>query len=261
MSASTEPRRFADHVVVVTGAGQGIGRATALRFAREGADVGVLDTNLTNAEAVATEVAELGPRSLALGCDVSSRTEVEEAFERIGDEFDSVHVLVNNAGVVRNNLIHKLTDDDWNTVININLRGSFLCAQAAQRFMIEQRYGKIINLSSQAAVGTERGFVNYSASKAGVQGMTRALALDLGRFEINVNAVAPGHVETPAQHDWAAGAGISYDEMRETFASRNALPRVGQPSDIAGVIAFLASEDARHMTGQVLYVTGRPNVG
>lgn len=253
--------RFVGRVVVVTGGGRGIGRAVCQRFYKEGALVASFD--IGHQDPLVAESGDVidGHRWLPVECDVSSRPAVEDAFDLVREKLGPVGILVNNAGLVRNNLIHKLSDQDWDTVLNVNLRSQFLCSQAAQTDMVAQRFGKIVNVSSQAAIGTERGYVNYSASKAGVQGLTRALALDLGPFGINVNAIAPGHIETPVHLDQAAAMGISYDDLKIEQAERTALKRVGQPADIAGVASFLASEDARHMTGQVLYVTGRPNVG
>lgn len=247
--------RFGGKIGVVTGGARGIGRATAERLVREGGRVAILDTD----EEVAMSAAnEFGSEALGVRCDVSKATDVESAIDSVIERWGQIDVLVNNAGITRNRLIHEMSDDDWGEVLAVNLTGSFLCAREAQRFMVKQRSGKIVNVSSQAALGTERGYVNYSASKAGIQGLTRALALDLGPFNINVNAVAPGHVETQATRGWAERAGIPYEAMREEHAARNAIGRVAQPEDVAAAILFLASEDARHITGQVLYVTGRP---
>lgn len=247
-------------MVAVTGGGGGVGRATCLRFADEGAAVAVVDANGEAARAVADEIAERGGQGLAWEIDVTSSTAVDAGVSAIHAELGSLDILVNNAGVHATTLIHQVPDEEWDRLVAVNLSGSFYFARAAQRCMVSRRSGAIVNVASQAVLGTERGFVSYSASKAGVVGMTRALALDLGPFEITVNAVGPGHVETPLTHALATARGVDYEEIRAEQIRRNALKRVAQPEDIAGVIAFLASSDARHVTGQMIYVTGRPNL-
>lgn len=251
--------RFAEKVVIVTGGGSGVGRATSLRFAAEGAHVAIADANESAAREVAAEINALCQSAIAAPVNVADSGAVDECVAEVVSALGPVSILVNNAGVHGTNLIHATTDDEWNRMLAVNLSGSFYFARAAQKSMVEQRAGKIVNVSSQAALGTERGFVAYSAAKAGVLGLTRSLALDLGPFGINVNAVGPGHVETPLTHRLAEERGITYESIRDEQIKKNALKRVAQPEDIAGVIAFLASEDARHVTGQVIYVTGRPN--
>lgn len=251
--------RFADKVAIVTGGGSGVGRATALRFAAEGARVGIADWNGAAADAVAAEITSLGGTAVATTVDVSDSEAVDECVSGFVAALGPASILVNNAGVSHTNLVHLTTDEAWARMLAINLSGSFYFARAAQRSMVPQRAGKIVNVSSQAAIGTERGFVAYSSAKAGVQGLTRALSLDLGPLGINVNAVAPGHIDSPLTHNLADEYGISYESIREEQIRRNAIKRVAQPEDIAGVITFLASDDAIHVTGQVIYVTGRPN--
>lgn len=252
-------RRFEDRVVVVTGAGGGIGRACAERFAREGARVAVVDRDIESASATVGAVTEAGGRAAPFIVDITESAAVNACVDSVVSSLGEIDVLVNNAGVHSTALIHKISDAEWQRMLDVNLSGSFYFARAAQASMVRQRTGRIVNVTSQASIGTERGFVHYAAAKAGVMGLTRSLALDLGPFNVTVNAVGPGHVETPMTHRLAETAGIDYEEIRAEQVRRNAVPRVGQPEDLAGVITFLASDDARHVTGQVLWVTGRPN--
>ena len=249
--------RFADRVALVTGGGRGIGAATALRFAQEGAAVVVSDVDQGPADEVASQIREQGGRALAVACDVRNRQQVEAMVEQAVKTFGRLDFLVTCAGIIRDNLIHKMTDEDWDAVIDTHLKGTFLCAQAAQRVMVPQRYGKMVFLSSTSALGN-RGQTNYSAAKAGIQGMARTLAIELGPFNINVNAVAPGFVETRMTRAVAERTGVDYEELKKAAAERTPLRRVGKPEDIAGVIAFLCSEDASYISGQVIYVRGGP---
>jgi 3-oxoacyl-[acyl-carrier protein] reductase len=244
--------RFKDRVALVTGGGRGIGAATALLFAREGAKVAVSDLD----EGPAKEVA--GPiGGLAIACNVSDRKQVEQMIERTYKELGRLDILVTCAGIIRDNLLFKMTDDDWDDVIDTHLKGTFLCAQAAQKHMVEGKYGKMVFLSSTSALGN-RGQTNYSAAKAGLQGMARTLAIELGQFNINVNAVAPGFVETRMTMATAERMGIDYETFKLGAASQIPLRRIGQPEDIASVIAFLCSDEASFVSGQTLYVRGGP---
>ena len=249
--------RFEGRTALVTGGGRGIGAASARRFAAEGAAVVVSDLDREPAEAVAQAIRDAGGRALPVACDVTERSAVEALFSAAIQEFESVDVLVTCAGITRDNLVHKMSDDDWDLVIDTHLRGTFLCAQAAQRLMVPRRFGKMVFLSSNSALGN-RGQANYSAAKAGIQGMARTLAIELGPFNINVNAVAPGFVETRMTRAVAERTGIDYDALKKAAAERAALRRTGRPEDIAGVISFLCSEDASFVTGQTLYATGSP---
>jgi len=249
--------RFEGRVALVTGGGRGIGAATANRFAAEGAAVVVSDLDHEPAEAVAQQIRDGGGRALAVACDVTQRAAVEALFEAATREFETVDILVTCAGIIRDNLVHKMSDDDWDLVIDTHLRGTFLCAQAAQRLMVPRRFGKMVFLSSNSALGN-RGQANYSAAKAGLQGMARTLAIELGPFNINVNAVAPGFVETRMTRAVAERTGIDYDALKKAAAERAALRRTGKPEDIAGIITFLCSEEASFVTGQTLYATGSP---
>jgi len=249
--------RFEGRTALVTGGGRGIGAATATRFAAEGAAVVVSDLDREPAEAVAQQIRGGGGRALAVACDVTDRTAVEALFRAATDERENVDILVTCAGILRDNLVHKMSDDDWDMVIDTHLRGTFLCAQAAQRLMVPRRFGKLVFLSSNSALGN-RGQANYSAAKAGVQGLARTLAIELGPFNINVNAVAPGFVETRMTRAVAERTGTDYDALKKAAAERAALRRTGRPEDIAGVISFLCSEEASFVTGQTLYATGSP---
>lgn len=245
---------FDGRVALITGGGRGIGAATAQLLAREGAAVAVCDLD----EGPAREVAEtLGEKALGIACDVSRRDQVEAAVQRTVDAFGRLDLLVCCAGITRDNLVHRMTDDDWNSVIATHLTGSFLACQAAQRVMVPQRYGKIVLLSSTSALGT-RGQTNYSTAKAGLQGMARTLAIELGPFNINVNAVAPGFVETRMTEATARRIGMDWEEYKRQASERTPLRRLGQPLDIANVIAFLCSDAAGYVSGQTIYAKGGP---
>jgi len=244
--------RFKDRVVLVTGGGRGIGAATAQLLAREGAKVAVSDLD----EGPAKEVA--GPiGGLAIACNVSDRAQVESMVARTVKELGRLDVLVTCAGIIRDNLLFKMTDDDWDSVIDTHLKGTFLCAQAVQKHMVENKYGKMVFLSSTSALGN-RGQANYSAAKAGLQGMARTLAIELGPFNINVNTVAPGFVETRMTKATAERMGVDYEAFKLGAASQIPLRRVGQPEDIANVIAFLCSDESGFVSGQNIYVRGGP---
>jgi len=243
---------FKDRVVLITGGGRGIGAATAEVFAAQGAKVAVSDLD----EGPAREVA--GPiGGFAIACDVSKRESVEAMVEATVKELGRIEVLVTCAGIIRDNLLFKMTDDDWDAVIDTHLKGTFLCARAAQKHMVQQKYGKMVFLSSTSALGN-RGQTNYSAAKAGLQGMARTLAIELGPFNINVNAVAPGFVETRMTRATAERMGIDYESFKIGAASQIPLQRIGPPEDNANVIAFLCSDEAGFVSGQTLYVRGGP---
>ncbi|HEX6196956.1 MAG TPA: 3-oxoacyl-ACP reductase FabG [Jiangellaceae bacterium] len=244
-------------VAIVTGAARGIGAATAARLAADGAAVAVLDINEADTGDTVKMISDAGGTAIGIGCDVSDADAVAAAVERVTNELGGLDILVNNAGVIRDNMLFKMSEDDWDTVMNVHLRGAFLCSRAAQKVMVEQKSGKIVNLSSVSALGN-RGQANYSTAKAGIQGFTRTLAIELGPFGINVNAVAPGFVETPMTDATARRIGIEPHELREAAAAATPLRRTGKPEDIAAVISFLVSDDASFVTGQTVYVDGGP---
>jgi len=251
--------RFEGRSALVTGGGRGIGAATAMRFAAEGARVVITDLDVEPAEAVAARVRNEGGTALAVAADVTERLAVEALVNRAVKDYGGLDILVTCAGILRDNLIHKMTDTDWDLVIDTHLKGTFLCAQAAQRVMVPARRGKMVFLSSNSALGN-RGQVNYSAAKAGIQGIARTLAIELGPFNINVNAVAPGFIETRMTQAVAQRTGIDYEDLKKAAAERTPLRRIGQPEDIAGLITFLCSDDASFVTGQTIYATGGPTV-
>jgi 3-oxoacyl-[acyl-carrier protein] reductase len=244
--------RFQDKVALITGGGRGIGAATAQLFASQGAKVAVSDLD----EGPAREVA--GPiGGLAIACNVSDRRQVEAMVERTVKELGRLDILVTCAGIIRDNLLFKMTDEDWDAVIDTHLKGTFLCARAAQKHMVEQKSGKMVFLSSTSALGN-RGQANYSAAKAGLQGMARTLAIELGPFNVNVNTVAPGFVETRMTRTTAERMGVDYEAFKLGAASQIPLRRVGQPEDIANVIAFLCSDESAFVSGQNIYIRGGP---
>ncbi|MFG2496295.1 3-oxoacyl-ACP reductase FabG [Streptomyces caniferus] len=244
-------------VAVVTGGARGIGAATARRLAADGMSVAVLDLDAAACEPVVAAVTADGGRALAVAADVSDTDQVDAATARIAGELGPPTVLVNNAGVLRDNLLHKMSEADWETVMGVHLRGAFLMTRAAQRYMTEQRWGRIVNLSSTSARGN-RGQANYAAAKAGLQGFTRTLAVELGKFGITANAVAPGFVVTEMTRATAARVGADFEELRAHMAKLIPVARVGEPEDIAHAVSFLAGEDAGFVSGQVLYVAGGP---
>ncbi len=248
--------RFDGRVAIVTGSARGIGAGIARRFAEEGASVAVLDLDESQAAATAAELPVQGDaKAVGIGCNVSDSASVEAGVARVLEELGGVHVLVNNAGITRDNLLFKLSEDDWDSVMNVHLKGAFLMSKAVQKTFVDQKYGKILGLSSVSANGN-RGQANYSAAKAGVQGFTRTLALELGKFGVNVNAIAPGFIATEMTDDTARRLGLDVEEFRKMNAEANPVKRVGHPEDIAAAAAFLCSDEASYITGQTLYVDG-----
>ena len=255
MEQQPDGRRFTGRVAIVTGAGQGIGAATAHRLAAEGARVYVLERNAQAGEATAASITGAGGDARAVECDVSSRAAVAAAVADVAGAAGRIDVLVNNAGITRDNLLFKLSDEDWSTVIDVNLTSVFLMCRAVQKHMVAAKYGRIVNLSSRSALGN-RGQVNYAAAKAGIQGLTATLAIELGQFNITVNAVAPGYIATPMTAATATRVGVTPEDHQQMASERTPLRRVGQPEEVATVIAFLASDDASYVSGQTLYVNG-----
>lgn len=234
---------------VVTGAAQGIGRSIALRLAEEGADVAVVDVNGDGAEDVAKEIAGLGRRSVAYALDVGDSAAVSAAFRQIVKDLGGIDILVNNAGVARDNLVIRLSPEDWDLVMRVNLKGAFNCIRSAARSMISQRRGRIINISSVIGQVGNVGQANYAASKAGLIALTKTVAKELAGVGVTVNAVAPGFIETPMTEALP-------EKVREGLASKILLKRLGRPSDVANVVAFLVSDEGDYVTGQTINVDG-----
>jgi len=244
-------------VAIVTGAARGIGAATARRLAADGMDIAVLDLDEAACKDTVDQITEAGGRAVGVGANVADADQVAAAIARVADELGPPTVLVNNAGVIRDNLLFKMTDDEWDTVMNVHLRGAFLMSRATQQHMTEQRWGRIVNLSSSSALGN-RGQANYSAAKAGLQGFTKTLAIELGQFGVTVNAVAPGFIATDMTAATAARMGVDFGDFQKMAAQQIPVRRVGLPEDVAHTISFLTSEGASFVSGQVIYVAGGP---
>ncbi len=238
--------RFQDRVVVVTGASRGIGRTIAEAFSKEGAKVACLDIFEEGAQAVAKE---LGGGAEGYGCDVSKPDSVEQAFERVQAEMGTPAVLINNAGITRDTLMLRMSEDDWDKVLAVNLKGAFLCIKTVSRMMMKARYGRIVSVSSVVGIHGAAGQANYSASKAGLIGLTMTVAKEFGSRGITCNAVAPGFIATEMTENLPA-------EFKEDAIKRAPAGRLGTPSDIAPAILFLASEEAGYITGQTLTIDG-----
>lgn len=250
-------KRFAGRTAFITGGSRGIGKGIALRLAEEGAKVAIIDINVEALNETASELKEKGYVVFAKQANVTNREEVEEAVDAVASAFGSIDILVNNAGIIRDNLLFKMTDDDWEQVMDVHLKGSFYAARAAQKYMVEQRFGRIINISSTSALGN-RGQANYATAKAGLQGFTKTLAIELGKFGITVNAVAPGFIETEMTKATAERIGMDYEDFVKASVSQIPVGRSGKPADIANAIAFFADERSSFVNGQVIYVAGGP---
>ncbi|GAB3476310.1 SDR family oxidoreductase [Nocardiopsis coralliicola] len=247
------PRR----VAIVTGGARGIGAATARRLAAEGRAVGIVDLDAAEAQAVADQITADGGEAVGIGADVSDADAVAAAVDTVAERLGPPVILVNNAGVIRDNLLFKMTESDWDTVMNVHLRGAFLASRAAQAHMTKEGFGRIVNLSSSSAQGN-RGQVNYSAAKAGLQGFTKTLAIELGKFGVTANAVAPGFIQTDMTKATAERVGLDFETFSKAAADNIPVRRPGRPEDIANTIAFLTGEEAGFVSGQVIYVAGGP---
>ncbi|MGV9522661.1 3-oxoacyl-ACP reductase FabG [Streptomyces griseus] len=244
-------------VAIVTGAARGIGAATAVRLAAEGRAVAVLDLDEAACKDTVEKITAAGGTALAVGCDVSDAGQVEAAVARVAAELGAPAILVNNAGVLRDNLLFKMSESDWDIVMNVHLKGAFLMAKAVQAHMVEAKFGRIVSLSSSSALGN-RGQANYSAVKAGLQGLTKTLAKELGKFGVTANAVAPGFIVTEMTAQTAERVGMGFEEFQAAAATQIPVQRVGRPEDVANAIAFFAGDDAGFVSGQVMYVAGGP---
>jgi len=245
--------RLKDKVALITGGGSGIGAAVARCFAQEGARIAIGDVDVEGAEKVASEIKDAGGEALICKADVRRRDEVEAMVDYVLKEYGRLDILINNAGVTRDNLCARMSEEDWDFVVDVNLKGTFLCSKAAFRPMRKQRYGKIVNTASVAVRGNI-GQVNYSASKAGIIGLTRTLALEFARAGICVNCIAPGFIETPMTE------GLP-EKVREEALKRIPLGRIGRPEEVANLHLFLASPESDYITGQVFFIDGGVSIG
>jgi 3-oxoacyl-[acyl-carrier protein] reductase len=242
---------------IVTGSARGIGAAVAKRLSQDGFAVAILDLDENACKVVVDEITSSGGSALPVGVDVSDEESVEHAVTHVAEALGAPTVLVNNAGITRDNLLFKMTVADWDAVMNVHLRGSFLMSRATQKYMTEAKWGRIVNLSSTSALGN-RGQANYSSAKAGLQGFTKTLAIELGKFGITVNAIAPGFIETEMTANTATRMGISFDDFKAGAAKQIPVGRVGQPDDIAATVSFFARDESSFISGQVIYVAGGP---
>jgi 3-oxoacyl-[acyl-carrier protein] reductase len=244
-------------VAIVTGAARGIGAAVAQRLAQDGFAVGVVDLTEESCAGTVDAITDKGGQAIGIGADVTDSAAVAAAVERVAGELGAPTVLVNNAGITRDNLLFKMTEDDWDAVLGVHLRGAFLMSREVQKHQTEQGWGRIVNLSSTSALGN-RGQANYSAAKAGMQGFTKTLAIELGKFGVTVNAIAPGFIETEMTAATAARLEIDFEDFKKGAAAMIPVQRVGQPADIAALVSFLAGEESGFISGQVIYVAGGP---
>ncbi len=245
--------RLKDKVALVTGGGRGIGAAVARRFAEEGALIAVGDVNLQGAKEVAEEITKSGGQAIFTRVDVRKKDEVGSMIDRVVQEFGRLDILINNAGVTKDNLSARMSEEEWDFVMDVNLKGTFLCSQAAYRPMRKQRDGKIINTASVVVRGN-MGQVNYTSSKAGIIGLTRTLALEYARSNINVNCIAPGFIDTPMSVTMT-------EKTKELALERIPLNRMGTPEEVANLHLFLASDEANYITGQVIFIDGGGSIG
>jgi 3-oxoacyl-[acyl-carrier protein] reductase len=242
---------------IVTGGARGIGAAIAKRLSADGLNVAIFDLDEAGAKATAAAIVEAGGTAIGIACDVSDEDSVRAGVEQVASELGAPTVVVNNAGVTRDNLLFKMNTSDWDTVMNVHLRGAFLVSKAAQSHMVDAKWGRIVNISSTSALGN-RGQVNYSAAKAGLQGFTKTLAIELGKFGVTANSVAPGFIDTEMTRATAARLGLDPDEHMKNAAAKAPVGRVGKPDDIANAVAFFVDERSGFVSGQVIYVAGGP---
>ncbi|MDQ1570360.1 MAG: 3-oxoacyl-[acyl-carrier protein] reductase [Actinomycetota bacterium] len=246
-----------NRTAIVTGAGRGIGAAIAERLAADGNKVAVIDLRAADTTATVDRIVAAGGDAIGVGADVADSDAVETAVQRIVADLGKPTILINNAGILRDNLLFKMTDDDWDAVIGVHLRGAFLMSRAVQKFQVEAKWGRIVNLSSISALGN-RGQANYAAAKAGIQGFTKTLAIELGRYNVTANAIAPGMIATDMLRETAARIGMSFEDFMTAAAKEIPVGRWGEPEDIAAAASFFVSDEASFVSGQVLYVAGGP---
>jgi 3-oxoacyl-[acyl-carrier protein] reductase len=258
MTKESSMGRFDGKAVIVTGGAQGIGAAIARRLASEGAAVAVVDLTAERARGTTEAIEADGGKAVAIGADVSKTEDAQAAVAAALEGLGRLDILVNNAGITRDNLLFKMTDEDWDAVLAVNLRSAFVMARECQKHFVAQRYGKIVSLSSRSALGN-RGQVNYAASKAGIMGLTATLSLELGPFGINVNAVAPGFIATDMTDATARRIGMEPEAFRTAAAEQIPVRRVGRPEDIAAAVAFLAADESSFISGQTIQINGGDN--
>ncbi len=244
-------------VAIVTGSARGIGAATALRLAADGLAVAVVDLDEAATKTTVEAIEAAGGKALGVGADVSDAAQVEAAVTRVATELGAPTVLINNAGVTRDNLLFKMTETDWDTVMGVHLKGSFLMSKAVQKHMVDAKWGRIVNLSSTSALGN-RGQSNYSTAKAGLQGFTKTLAIELGKFGVTANCIAPGFIVSDMTKATAERIGEDWETYVSARAAAIPVARAGQVDDIAHTVSFFVSEGAGFVSGQVIYVAGGP---
>jgi 3-oxoacyl-[acyl-carrier protein] reductase len=251
------PETSEKRTAIVTGGGRGIGAAIAERLAKDGNRVGVIDLRATDTEATVDRIVSAGGEAIGVGADVADADDVATAVSRIAAELGAPTILINNAGILRDNLLFKMTDDDWDDVIGVHLRGAFLMSRAVQTYQVEAKWGRIVSLSSTSALGN-RGQANYAAAKAGIQGFTKTLAIELGRYNVTANAIAPGFIATDMLRATAERVGVPFEDFMAAAAKEIPVGRWGLPEDIAAAASFFVSDEASFVSGQVLYVAGGP---
>lgn len=249
--------RFSDRVAIITGGSRGLGFSIAEKLASEGAKIVLFDID---EEALQTAKEQLKTKDIDVFTkvvDIVNSEEVDSAVEEVSHAFETIDILVNNAGIIRDNLVFRMSNEDWQQVLNVHLNGAFNMTRAVQTHMVKQQYGRIINVSSTSALGN-RGQLNYATSKAGIQGFTKTLAIELGQFGITSNAVAPGFIKTEMTKRVAERLNVPFEAFLDDIAKTVPAGRVGKPEDIANVVAFFADECSSYVNGQVIYVAGGP---
>ncbi len=242
---------------IVTGSARGIGAATAIRLAADGFAVGVVDLEESATKATVETIEAAGGKALGVGADVSDPTAVQNAVDTVAEKLGPPTVLINNAGITKDNLLFKMTENDWDAVMGVHLRGSFLMTKAVQKHMVEAKWGRVVNLSSTSALGN-RGQANYSTAKAGLQGFTKTLAIELGKFGVTANCIAPGFIASEMTKATAERIGVDWEEFKAARAAEIPVQRPGAPEDIANMVSFFADEASSFVSGQVIYVAGGP---